>query len=285
MLLALCLAVRPIYADSGVSPPDSRCQEDRFLGLITIRCSSKTLTVTGKPGDSRKVEYEVPLGDPPVSGWPVVFIYQPTSAKVKFVRGNSPGLNSFNEIRLIRELLNHGFAVIAPPARNSLTAWDTNDLGTATSYVDSHDYVFLSALFAKVSASNLWVADASTGRFAGIDPGEMYATGLSSGGYNSSRMAVSFAGMFRGLAIESASYATCSGSPCRLPARMPPDHPPTLFLHGGNDRIVQLETMEPYEEALRAQGTPTRKVIQADAGHQWIDAAPHEVVDWFIGHP
>ena len=115
------------------------------------------------------------------------------------------------------------------------------------------------------------------------DTTRLYATGISSGGYMTSRMAVSYEGMFRALAIQSASYATCAGPLCVGPS-LPEDHPPTLFLHGTLDATVPQYTMELYYDDLLELGVPTRKVVDPVAGHEWIDSAPAEVLRWFQDH-
>ena len=99
-----------------------------------------------------------------------------------------------------------------------------------------------------------------------------------------SRMAQAYPGRFRALAVVSASWATCSGALCSVPAALPSEHPPTLFLHGERDDVVPISTMRRYADALRAQGTQTRVVTDAEAGHVWLDVAPLEVPAWFSGH-
>ena len=91
------------------------------------------------------------------------------------------------------------------------------------------------------------------GTFGPVDPRRMYATGISSGGYMSSRMADAYPGRFRALAIQSASYAWCSGPACTIPT-LPEDHPPTLFLHGALDLTVPLYTMDLYHDELVDEG-------------------------------
>jgi predicted esterase len=97
-------------------------------------------------------------------------------------------------------------------------------------------------------------------------------------------MAVSYSGRFRALAIESGSYATCAGPACAIPATLPADHPPTLFLHGGMDTIVPIGTAQAYYQELMAQGFETKFVEDPSAGHQWLSVAPHDVVQWFTTH-
>lgn len=96
-----------------------------------------------------------------------------------------------------------------------------------------------------------------------------------------SRMAVSHAGTFRALAIQSASYADCVGPLCSVPEDLPDDHPPTSFLHGVLDPVVPIWTMYPYRDRLDAQGTTTRTVTDPFANHRFLRAAPDEIVAWF----
>jgi len=59
--------------------------------------------------------------------------------------------------------------------------------------------------------------DAMTaGTFGPLDASRRYEMGFSSGGFMTSRMAVSYPGIFRALAVASASYATC-GASCSVP--------------------------------------------------------------------
>jgi dipeptidyl aminopeptidase/acylaminoacyl peptidase len=122
------------------------------------------------------------------------------------------------------------------------------------------------------------------GEFGDVDPDRLYAGGISSGGYMTSRMAVAYPGRFRALAILSASYCWCAGYTCYVPSDLPDDHPPTLFVHGRLDNTVPIWTMTPYEEGLSDGGTPTRLLIDEDAGHHWIEEAPAAILDWFQTH-
>ena len=120
------------------------------------------------------------------------------------------------------------------------------------------------------------------GQPASIDTHRLYATGLSSGGYMTSRMAISYAGKFRALAVHSASYAKCSVV-CSVP-ELPSDHPPTLLLHGEKDIIIPLSTMRAYEQQLKDQGLTVDTEVNAEAGHEWLEAAVTRVPQWFDDH-
>ena len=222
---------------------------------------------------------------------------------------------SYYQMQTLRDLLDQGYAVLAPPATNVTTGWQTNNMSacpsggctenkgpTASQYPGTADDLFFQALFAVILDSRAATeTQAASGFGAKLDSSRMYAAGISSGGYNSSRMAINYAARFRALAIQSASYANCSGPGCVVPA-LPIDHPPTLFLHGAGDDIVPLATMLPYPALLGSKAytvidyTKGSKLLgdtrcDADSqanckvGHQWIQVAPVEILNWFNGHP
>lgn len=113
----------------------------------------------------------------------------------------------------------------------------------------------------------------------------MYATGISSGGYMTSRMAISYTSYFRSLVIESGSYCVCSGVLCYVPDDLPQNHPPTLFLHGELDPVVPIFTMWMYYDKLNAINITVQAVVSTFADHQWIDEAPDQVYKWFLKYP
>ena len=128
------------------------------------------------------------------------------------------------------------------------------------------------------------LAGLGQGSFGPIDATRLYAMGISSGGFMTSRMAVSYAGRFRALADHSGSYATCSNL-CSVPTPLPSDHPPTLFLHGDQDTVVPMTSVQPYHDALNAEGPETDLVTDADAGHPWLAGGVQAIPAWFDGHP
>ena len=97
-----------------------------------------------------------------------------------------------------------------------------------------------------------------------------------------SRMAVSYPGRFRALVDHSGSYATCS-TLCTVP-ELPTDHPPILFLRGESDMLVPASSVQPYLDALVEAGHEAKLVTDPNAGHQWLDAGPTLVPDWFDAH-
>jgi poly(3-hydroxybutyrate) depolymerase len=187
----------------------------------------------------------------------------------------------FFQVKVVQALLDAGFTVIQPAAHYQLGIgyfWDTNLI-----WDGSQDQQFIPELIAAIE----------DGAFGLVDVTHLYATGISSGGYMTSRMANEFASRpgqfdparpFRAVAIESASFESCAGLLCIIPTPLTATHPPTLFLHGLIDPIVPIVTAHAYDADLQAQSISERFVVDPLASHQWIAAAPSEVLAWFQSH-
>lgn len=248
----------------------SRCVETP----TTITCPK--ITIELGPWQ-RDVHYQVPLGAPPPGGWPVALMFQGSffSAEVTWVATDDLPFGAFHQTRTVKHLLDAGFAVITPETKlDGATFWDTNIPPYSTNWEASEDHLLMLEIFARIE----------DGTFGPLDTGRMFATGVSSGGYMTSRMAIAYPGKFRALAIAAGSYASCSGPLCVVPPQEPA-HPPTLFLHGELDVTVPISTAEAYRDALEKVGVETRFVSDPADGHGWIAASPGEVETWFSGHP
>jgi hypothetical protein len=245
----------------GYAQGPSRCT----VTETSASCEHNEHTIGG-----RLVYSQVPMGDAPEAGWPTVVVYQGSiyGPTVTWTGDASMPFGGLNQVKLQAMLLDHGFMVIAPAAEG--IAWNTNFPG----YDISSDSRFIPLLIEEIGS----------GTFGPANTDRLYATGISSGGYMTSRMAVSYAGTFRALAIESGSYATCSNNACLIPNPLPSDHPPTLFLHGRNDLAVPIGTAEAYKAQLDMQGVETAMVVDETVGHQWLKVAPQEITCWFLTH-
>lgn len=241
----------------------------------TVTCTHQTAWIDSGVVGQRRVTYQLPLGTPPPQGWPVVLLYQGSFFPLDdFSYASNDPFGGYHEGRLIQQLLDGGYAVVAPSAPGDLF-WQTNLPGFASTYELGTDYDFLGNVFDAIAA----------GQFGPLDPLRRYATGISSGGYNTSRMAVSFPGEFRALAVQSGSYATCGGPRCPVPAVLPADHPPTLFLHGFADAVVPWWTMNRYYTRLQDQGIAASLYTEPLGGHAWFESSPARIKAWFDAHP
>lgn len=276
LLLAACTLHHPDDTGDLVPDPGSICASTP----TSVRCPYlSTELLTGQDGnDARWVHHQVPDGDPPSGGWPVVVLYQGSGmpSALSFEADADTGFGGLYQARLTRDLLDAGFAVVAPEARGSGSLyWDTNIPPYATSWETAPDHFFVLDILDEIAAGTL----------RELDDSRLYAAGLSTGGYMSSRMAASYPGRFTALAIQSASWCWCGALGCVLPDDLPDDHPPTLFLHGEQDPVVPVSQMRPYAQGLEDQGTPVEVVVDPEVGHQWLEVAPEEVLGHFQSWP
>lgn len=220
---------------------------------------------------TRNVRWQVPEGAPPAGGWPVVFFFQGTVPATDSTRAFNLKSTVFGAQHLqaaLHELLDDPrntdkkYAVIAPDAQATfgMRFWNTNQLG---SYASKDDACFFPDLFKDVSGGQYGPAEQ-------FNMNKRFAYGISSGGYNTSRMAVSFnqGGVWTALAIVSASYASCAGSLCSMPKTLPANHPPIKFYHGTSDAIVPIGSMRPYFDRLSSQGVMVER-IEHKGGHEF----------------
>lgn len=223
----------------------------------------------------RAVRWQVPEGAPPAGGWPVAFYFagtQLSDLSHAFDRNVGDSFGMEYEPRIIHELLDDPYGtgkkyavfVADPPASGVFVQfWHTN---AVVPYSISCDYDFLPDFFNEIKSG-------SYGSASQYNMSRRYAYGISSGGYNSSRMAVTYnsGNVWKALGILAASYATCAGPVCSVPS-LPSNHPPTKFWHGQNDILVPLWTMHAYYNKLGQGGFTTQK-IESGAGHEFtVDA-------------
>ena len=275
--LGLCFSLLLVGA-AGNASAASPCTERQETWLLPgkISCSHQSTWINSGALATRKVIYQRPAGTPPPAGWPVVVFYQGSFfALDNFVYySNAWAGKLYHEGKTIKTLLDNGYAVIAPSAPADLF-WQTNIPGLSGGlYETSTDFFFLSNVFKAID----------NGHFGPLNGQRKYATGISSGGYNTSRMAVSFPGQFKALAIQSGSYATCGGPLCVIP-ELPADHPPTTFLHGFIDTVVPWWSMDLYYDRLLQQGIETTRYTEPLGNHEWFAASPGRILAWFNAHP
>lgn len=254
-----------------------------IAGYYSLDCDPSTSTLT-IDGSDRELLWKLPAGTPPPEGWPVVLAFHGTNDLAeKFfdwsywsVLDNLYG--GYYQIKTVQGLLDHGFAVIAPKARLQAGGlfWDTNIPPYTTEWETAPDAAFVEAVFDEIEA----------GAFGPLDPERKYAMGLSSGGYMSSRLAVSYPGEVQAIALQSASFATCLSSfPCQVTADdLPEDHAATLLMAGYWDAIVPLYTITDYYDALVDNDTEVELEVVNSAAHQWTSSSPGWVLAWFQTH-
>lgn len=226
------------------------------------------------PGHTRQVHWQVPQGKPPRGGWPVIFLSQGSllPGRTFFFGREGAQLGEIHQVRTTQKMLDNGVAVVAPETlADGHLFWNTNIPAWAHAYHLSPDFRLFQNIFRAMEE----------GRLGPMRSRKMGATGISSGGYNTSRLALTFPARFGAVAIHSGGYATNSGSLLtHVPAVLPQNHPPTLFLHGADDPVVPVGPMLKYAKTLQAQGTPVGTVIAPGYGHEWLPGCGDQILHW-----
>lgn len=263
-LLAAC-------ALGACTPEPSRCEETP----TEVRCAHHTTRL--QAGDFvRDIHWQVPLGEPPAGGWPLVMLFQGTAfpALLYFSAPKATPFGGVHQAGLTRALLRNGFAVMAPEALGEgLTCWHTNIPPWSTDWENSPDAALMDELFRGILE----------GEFGPIDPELQFSAGISSGGYMSSRLAVTWPDRIEAIAVVSGSYMTCAGPICNVPDTMPADHPPAFFLHGALDPVVPVVTMTPYADRLEAASVEVQRKVTPLGTHAWTEGQPAWINEWFQG--
>lgn len=265
------LAVAGLALLASVPAHASRCT----IGSTTAVCSSNTTTVwTGSWGwTPREVHWQVPEGTPPADGWPTVIVYQGSfmPAEDTFDSTTSQPYGAYWLTVLVDELLDRGYAVLAPEALGGgSTYWQTNIYPYNIYWWSSSDAYFVDDILDGVAY----------GDFGDLDTDNVFATGLSSGGYMTSRMATNYASDFKALSIHSGSYATCAASVCSVPS-LSSSHPPTQLLVGSLDPITPPYTVSAYADELDDAGIDYEHIVYSGIGHRWTSQAVTDIPDWF----
>jgi acetyl esterase/lipase len=65
-----------------------------------------------------------------------------------------------------------------------------------------------------------------------------------------------------------------------------PDDPPTLIIHGDQDKLVPLQQSESIVEKLKQARVEAKLVVKKGAGHGWLTLSNDlaQIVDWFDQH-
>lgn len=110
------------------------------------------------------------------------------------------------------------------------------------------------------------------------DPGRIYLTGISMGGYVTWNLAILHPNRFAAIA------PICGGGDPHLAHRLA--HLPVWAFHGARDTIVPLSESEEMVEAVRKAGGDVRFTVYPDAGHDsWTPSYSNpDLYDWFLQH-
>lgn len=118
--------------------------------------------------------------------------------------------DAYAQTEIVKSLLDNGFVVLTPDAPEGLF-WQTNIPPYDADWNGCSDDRFMLEMFDHIQNQTT---------FGKCDFGHMFASGISSGGYMTSRVAVSLVDYFRAVVVESGSYMICGGPACEVPGTL-----------------------------------------------------------------
>lgn len=176
--------------------------------------------------------------------------------------------------RFVDEALEKGYAIISPdsiePLCPDVKQWDYTENSTD---FELFDYIF----------NWIWFRE-------DLDADNVYVTGISIGGFMSSRLANHYGRNIKAIAIHSGGNAdhvfVSPSNKCYIEYnfnnnKISPDHARTLIIHGTNDTIIPYEVAIAYYNALKEAGTGVKLIPKENAGHTWFEDYNKYIFDWF----
>lgn len=293
---------------------DANCSDDGY----TLDCSAG---LVHRQFGSHQTHLKIPSGTRPAAGWPTVVMFQGSFFRTTFSATtddySSTKFGARYQVELVQNLLSGGYAVLAIDAPFG-TYYKTNNGCTNgdAGWLNCDEHAAMQDI----------LTDMASGAYGHtLNVGKLYATGISSGGFMTSRFQRHYDGQtyagrvtdIKAVAIQSAGWATCHAlcSPSYGPGYNSADMPgsgwlgygdgqhantvPTLFLQGAGDSIVPNFVSNLYYNKIKqVKGDAhVRQVVEQTTNcahglangkcgqHQWIAASSAEIRGWFDTHP
>lgn len=174
----------------------------------------------------------------------------------------------------VKKAINEEYAIIAPdsvsPLCKDIKQWDYRE--------ESSDLIFFDEIF-----NWIWFRN-------DLDSERIYVTGISIGGFMTSRLAEHYGQNINAIAVNSGGNAdNIYLSPNNLcyieynfdETPIKDDHPRTLLIHGINDSIIPYETSVAYYSSLRKSGTGVKLILEKGGEHNWYAKYNDLILEWF----
>jgi poly(3-hydroxybutyrate) depolymerase len=246
-----------------------RSNRNHLLGSVHIERINERFFLWAQP--------ESPL---PAHGYPVVFLLH---GAAQHAFSWMFGLTAWSKAQLsfTNHALQEGFFVIMLESQRPVTpgprAWDVFE----QNITQNQDIEYITNIISWLSTTKSDVVNST----------HLYCTGFSSGAFMCSRLGLSADHLFSAIALNSG----CNADSIRLTNRGPEfnftfshnlskTHPPTLLLHGEQDRLVPVQGSITYHADLQRAGVETFLLVNPDNGHIWLKEYNEEIINWFITH-
>ncbi|MFH1838132.1 MAG: alpha/beta fold hydrolase [Candidatus Kuenenbacteria bacterium] len=267
--------------------------KDVFGKLSSAKCSSTTYSEISF-SNNRKAYCQVPTTG---SNFPLIIVLHGggQNALDWFENNNSKG-----QVEFVKKALSKGYAVIAPDSETpnySNCTKNTKQWYYEKDWQNSSDYTFFNEIIPWINNQNIFNSN------------RVYATGISSGGFMSSRLARFFGTpKIKAIAVRSAGDADsithkdrsdmklCSYGNNTFPKSCGPifndvnllintNHSPTLIIHGSKDGTVPIESANHYYDELISAKIAITKKVKLFGCHTWFNAwlndYDQEILNWF----
>jgi len=227
--------------------------------------------------DNRYFLWKLPSTPPPEKGYPVLFLFH-GAAQHPFSWFTEFNPWSKAQSSFTRLALSNGFFVIVPSSQRPIQpgprAWNVFN----TNLSESSDIQFFMNMLQWLETIDITV-----------NSEEIFCAGFSSGAFMTSLIAHVFGARVTGVVIHSGtdpdSIILTDRGPvfnCTEPLQFPPDHPPTLIVHGGQDTIVPTSCGIHYYEELIRYGLNATLLLDPTGNHIWLSDFNQDILDWMI---
>lgn len=185
---------------------------------------------------------------------------------------------SSKQVSFTKAALEKGFFIVSlesqKPIRPGPRAWDVFE----KNFSANQDLQFIKNI-------TIWLNNTKPQ----VNTNKLFCTGFSSGAFMCSRIALSIEDLFQAIALNSG----CNADSISLTARGPvfdisssynlsKNHPPTLILHGKEDKIVPPICGVNYYNDLQKSGINSSLLIESEQGHVWLKDFNNNILDWFL---
>ena len=227
--------------------------------------------------DGRIFVYIQPESTPQAQGYPVIFLLHGAS---QHWFSWLFGFNRWSQTQqsFTSQAIHENYAVILTESNRPISfgprAWDVFEKNATR----NKDIQYLQDIITWLNTSKSDLTDTNN----------MFCTGFSSGAFMCSRLALSAEHMFHGLALNSGcnaeSITLTKKGPIfnfTLSQNLSEHHPPTLLLHGKQDKLVPVEGSTTYYNDLKNASIQTNLLINPEKGHIWLSDYNHKIIAWF----
>lgn len=227
--------------------------------------------------DERYFFWILPSTPPPEKGYPIIFLFH-GAAQHPF--SWLTGVNPWNRAQssFTRLALSNGFFVIIPSSQRPIQpgprAWNVFTKNIS----ESSDLKFFINMLQWLETIDITV-----------NWEKIFCAGFSSGAFMTSLIAYVFSERVTGVVIHSGtdpdSIILTDRGPvfnCTEPLLFPPNHPPALIVHGGEDTIVPTACGIHYYEELIRCGFNATILLDPTGNHIWLSKFNEDILDWMI---